>query len=234
MMTPTMQPSTSQRSLSPNPSLSHPERALRAHLEKVLATSKVVPGQNTSPRRRRSRDSRAENEVRDEEDGWPWRERSSSKRSRTHPPPETPSRRTSTEPPYASSSYMTTPPLDQPTPDGSERDETPPPTPPFGYAPSPYKASFGPLQVPHQSHRRTIEDEVYASSFNVRQASATCRRMEGYVSFASIEGLGAPPQLDMDDDEEEERGRRERNGPKGVLSTVWRRITGSDSSGVVV
>lgn len=31
-------------------------------------------------------------------------------------------------------------------------------------------------------------------TFNVRKASARCREMEGYVSFASVEGLGEPPR----------------------------------------
>ena len=34
--------------------------------------------------------------------------------------------------------------------------------------------------------------------FNARTASEVCKRMDGYVSFASVEGLGEPPGLDMD------------------------------------
>jgi hypothetical protein len=30
------------------------------------------------------------------------------------------------------------------------------------------------------------------AQFNARQASAMCRKMDGYVSFASVEGLGEP------------------------------------------
>lgn len=40
--------------------------------------------------------------------------------------------------------------------------------------------------------------------FNARKASAHCRAMEGYVSFAAVEGLGSPPDgLDGDEDENE-------------------------------
>ena len=33
----------------------------------------------------------------------------------------------------------------------------------------------------------------HRSQFNARKASAQCRAMEGYISFASVEGLGVPP-----------------------------------------
>ena len=53
--------------------------------------------------------------------------------------------------------------------------------------------------------------------FNARKASAQCRAMEGYVSFATVEGLGEPPAdpLSPTDGDEEERGRK---GPGGVLA----------------
>ena len=40
--------------------------------------------------------------------------------------------------------------------------------------------------------------------FNARIASEVCKRIDGYVSFASVEGLGEPPGLDIDSDEGEE------------------------------
>ncbi|KAF8965572.1 hypothetical protein BDZ97DRAFT_1918135 [Flammula alnicola] len=53
--------------------------------------------------------------------------------------------------------------------------------------------------------------------FNARKASARCRAMEGYVSFASVEGLGEPPADSMSPDDadlERERGR-------GVFEAAW-------------
>jgi hypothetical protein len=50
--------------------------------------------------------------------------------------------------------------------DASQRLPTPPPTPPL---------------------------PCHPGMFNARKASAHCRQMEGYVSFAAVEGLGEPP-----------------------------------------
>ncbi|THH12783.1 hypothetical protein EW146_g7367 [Bondarzewia mesenterica] len=48
--------------------------------------------------------------------------------------------------------------------------------------------------------------------FNVQSAAAKLRAMNGYVSFANVEGLGLPPGMDDgaddDDDGEEMRGIR--------------------------
>lgn len=80
---------------------------------------------------------------------------------------------------------------------------TPPPTPPL--LSSPYM---------HPHKRRGIEigsverldlniaaaAAAVTNTFNARKASETCRRMEGYVSFAAVEGLGMPPN-GVDDDE---------------------------------
>lgn len=52
------------------------------------------------------------------------------------------------------------------------------------------------------------ESDLHSSTplpgmFNVRKASASCRQMEGYVSFASVEGLGQPPGCSgLDEDED--------------------------------
>ena len=35
-------------------------------------------------------------------------------------------------------------------------------------------------------------------SFDARTASAMCRRIDGYVSFANVEGLGSPPEDDIE------------------------------------
>ncbi|KAH8119130.1 hypothetical protein DFH11DRAFT_1539993 [Phellopilus nigrolimitatus] len=44
--------------------------------------------------------------------------------------------------------------------------------------------------------------------FNARTASEFCKRMDGYVSFASVEGLGEPPGMDIDSDDGEENMQR--------------------------
>jgi len=46
-------------------------------------------------------------------------------------------------------------------------------------------------------------------SFNARTAAAQCKAMDGYVSFANIEGLGIPDGEDHDegDDEGKNQGR---------------------------
>ncbi|EJD02911.1 uncharacterized protein FOMMEDRAFT_20115 [Fomitiporia mediterranea MF3/22] len=40
--------------------------------------------------------------------------------------------------------------------------------------------------------------------FNARTAAEACKRMNGYVSFANVEGLGEPPGLDIDQDNNED------------------------------
>ena len=73
--------------------------------------------------------------------------------------------------------------------------------------------------------------------FNARKASARCRAIEGYVSFASVEGLGEPAEVDDDEDEEERgrtRGRGSANVGGGVLVGALRRLLGGERRGVVV
>jgi hypothetical protein len=76
---------------------------------------------------------------------------------------------------------------------------TPPPTPP---------------QVPSMLSRTTsnttntgrrLPKTPTSPSFDARTASAMCRRIDGYVSFANVEGLGSPPE---DDIESVEAGRQ--------------------------
>jgi hypothetical protein len=68
----------------------------------------------------------------------------------------------------------------------------------------------------------TLSHHPSQPQFNARKASVQCRAMAGYVSFASVEGLGVPPDdltRDMDDGvgkAGEERGRR--GGPAGVFA----------------
>ncbi|KAF9442863.1 hypothetical protein P691DRAFT_764816 [Macrolepiota fuliginosa MF-IS2] len=53
------------------------------------------------------------------------------------------------------------------------------------------------------------------STFNARKASERCRMMEGYVSFASVEGLGMPPD-GVDDDEKEDEGKEDEKRGRGI------------------
>jgi hypothetical protein len=48
-------------------------------------------------------------------------------------------------------------------------------------------------------------DQNRPQQFNVRRASERCKEMDGFVSFAAIEGLGAPLELDSEEEEEERR-----------------------------
>ena len=78
--------------------------------------------------------------------------------------------------------------------------------------------------------------------FNARKASTQCRAIEGYVSFASVEGLGEPPLVG---DEFDGDGREKGNGenermrgvaflPLGVLSAAlrWKRFVGGAGPGI--
>lgn len=78
------------------------------------------------------------------------------------------------------------------SPRGSLDPMTPPPTPPHT-AHTLYASPSYPSQV--------------APSFNARTASAMCRQIDGYVSFANVEGLGAPPDVD---DQDEDSGRHQK------------------------
>jgi len=72
--------------------------------------------------------------------------------------------------------------------------------------------------------------------FNARKASARCRAMEGYVSFASVEGLGEPPADPMSPDGagvvEGEDGVKARSGVLGLGAAGvaawggWRKLLG--------
>jgi len=91
----------------------------------------------------------------------------------------------------------------------------------------------GPLSAPHFAHH---DDQPSPSTppFNARKASTQCRAIEGYVSFASVEGLGEPPLVrDEFDGGEDGRGGKGRKGsvpflPLGALSAAfgWKRFLG--------
>jgi hypothetical protein len=78
--------------------------------------------------------------------------------------------------------------------------------------------------------------------FNARKASTQCRAIEGYVSFASVEGLGEPPLVG---DEFDGDGRGKRNSenermravaflPLGVLNAAlrWKKLVGGAGPGI--
>ena len=75
--------------------------------------------------------------------------------------------------------------------------------------------------------------------FNARKASNQCRAMQGYVSFANVEGLGEPPlvrdEYDEDGFDEDVQQKRDGDGrnesvpflPLGVLSALgWKSLLG--------
>ncbi|KAF9650591.1 hypothetical protein BDM02DRAFT_3127578 [Thelephora ganbajun] len=74
---------------------------------------------------------------------------------------------------------------------------TPPPTPP--HVPSVLSRTTS-----HPTNTGRPLPTPSSPSFDARTASAMCRRINGYVSFANVEGLGSPPE---DDSESTEAGR---------------------------
>lgn len=130
---------------------------------------------------------------------------------------------------------------------------TPPPTPPLYGSLSPTVTSAvaaagesvtvtpgsisisGSYSVSSPSYRRQeVEKSVermdltlHHRPFNVRKASERCRTIEGYVSFAQIEGLGLPPNgVDDDDDDVNDRqGSEEGEEKRGRMLKIgtWAR-----------
>ncbi|KAI0784666.1 hypothetical protein C8Q75DRAFT_377439 [Abortiporus biennis] len=78
---------------------------------------------------------------------------------------------------------------------------------------SPRHRNLGPLTPPPTppSHGRSAStSSPQYTPFNAREAAAQCRAMNGYVSFANVEGLGVPDEYlndDPEDDEAKGRGR---------------------------
>jgi hypothetical protein len=74
--------------------------------------------------------------------------------------------------------------------------------------------------------------------FNARKASTQCRAIEGYVSFANVEGLGEPPLVgdEFDPDGRGRNGEKEAVTflPLGVLSAAlkWKRFVGGAAPGI--
>lgn len=69
-------------------------------------------------------------------------------------------------------------------------------------------------------------DQHRPQQFNVRRASERCKEMDGFVSFAAIEGLGAPVELDSEEEEEEKRRKEmEERAKRGGGVGDWVRWT---------
>ena len=91
-----------------------------------------------------------------------------------------------------------------------------------------------PLPVPHDHHQSS-------TPFNARKASTQCRAIEGYVSFASVEGLGEPPLVRDEFDEngfgDDVRGKGRKGSvpflPLDVLGAAfgWKRFLGGGDAG---
>ncbi|KAH9174045.1 hypothetical protein EDB89DRAFT_1954268 [Lactarius sanguifluus] len=77
-------------------------------------------------------------------------------------------------------------------------------------------------QPHHRGHRQQATPPPTPPTFDARNASAKLRSIDGYVSFANVEGLGVPPGVDEDATEEEKRRGwwlwrgRERSGSLGT------------------
>jgi hypothetical protein len=80
-------------------------------------------------------------------------------------------------------------------------------------------------------YRRDIDGSVeqlalpLPVSFNARKASERCRMMEGYVSFAQVEGLGTPPD-GVDDEDDHNKNNREMDGEEGKRDSEGKRGRG--------
>ncbi|KAJ7731340.1 hypothetical protein DFH07DRAFT_992052 [Mycena maculata] len=65
---------------------------------------------------------------------------------------------------------------------------------------------------------------VHRPAFNARKASAQCRQLEGYVSFAAVEGLGEPPSPAGGGEEGffDDESPRKRGSLSNGIATLWR------------
>ncbi|KAJ7762608.1 hypothetical protein B0H16DRAFT_1455646 [Mycena metata] len=63
-------------------------------------------------------------------------------------------------------------------------------------------------------------------AFNARKASAQCRQLEGYVSFAAVEGLGEPPSPgpggELDGEDDDDASKRKRGSLGAGIAGLWR------------
>ena len=120
------------------------------------------------------------------------------------------------------------------SPASSSRTPGATPSPPS--RPSPTSSTYGALPVissGSSSGSRSIPLTPPPSPpFNVQSAAAKLRAMDGYVSFANVEGLGLPPGMDGDEEGEGEEG-GSRSGIRGWWKAAFsaRSRSGSASAG---
>ncbi|KAJ7793695.1 hypothetical protein B0H14DRAFT_137788 [Mycena olivaceomarginata] len=67
-----------------------------------------------------------------------------------------------------------------------------------------------------------VHDGDPRPAFNARKASAQCRQLEGYVSFAAVEGLGEPPSPGPDGDLDDEEAGKKRGSLGAGIVGFWK------------
>ncbi|KAJ7831712.1 hypothetical protein B0H14DRAFT_2592510 [Mycena olivaceomarginata] len=75
-----------------------------------------------------------------------------------------------------------------------------------------------------------VHDGDPRPAFNARKASAQCRQLEGYVSFAAVEGLGEPPSPGPDGDLDDEEAGKKRGSLGAGIVGFWRAGSGRRAS----
>jgi hypothetical protein len=75
--------------------------------------------------------------------------------------------------------------------------------------------------LPKQDGKQQQPHSPPPTPFNAHAASRHCRNIEGYVSFSDIEGLGAPEDLDADDEEGRKPPQESKRMGLGSLFRVW-------------
>jgi hypothetical protein len=85
---------------------------------------------------------------------------------------------------------------------------TPPPTPPSKYQRRQLQGDMSPRHVPLPMTPLPSHSLLPPPSFDAKIAAEQLKKHEGYVSFASVEGLGPPPEEVTPRNEEASRGRR--------------------------
>ncbi|RXW20411.1 hypothetical protein EST38_g5434 [Candolleomyces aberdarensis] len=88
---------------------------------------------------------------------------------------------------------------------------------------------------PRHQLQQLQQQQQRQQQFNVRRASARCREMDGYISFAAVEGLGAPPESESGEEAASENAQKEAAAKKGGVGGWVRRLWGSEGGpGAVV
>ncbi|KAG5734781.1 hypothetical protein E4T56_gene678 [Termitomyces sp. T112] len=177
-------PCTPARKRQSLPPMTPPELALRQRLERVL---------NAQPARPR----KSSNEVTDESGECPWRVSSSPRSSKIPTPPPTPP----TSPSRRRCPIQTT----SPSRASIIQHSYSPSCSPSSSLVSHSEDSIPPLSLPPLLPSNTYPTPTsppHHPRFNARKASESLKHASGYVSFASVEGLGGPPGTPVSEDED--------------------------------